>query len=59
MNPTLLAREALAERGSLDPGPEPQPVFTGPTRLIRLASDEDEVWLDPRTGMEVCSERGH
>jgi hypothetical protein len=59
MNHALIAREAASILGALDPRPEPAIVFQGPTRLIRLATDEHEVWLDPRTGMEVCSERGH
>jgi hypothetical protein len=50
VNESLLAREAAAERGALDPKPEPAVVFQGPTRLIRVVENEDETWLDPRTG---------
>lgn len=50
MNPTLLAREALAERGSLDPRPEPHMIITYPTRLVRVIEDQEETWLDPFTG---------
>lgn len=53
MNPALLAREAAAERGALDPKPEPAIVFQGPTRLIRVVTEDEEVWIDPRTGREV------
>lgn len=53
MNPTLLAREALAERGSLDPRPEPIVKLEGPTRLLRVVDERGEVWIDARTGKEV------
>lgn len=53
MNLTLLAREAAAELGALDPKPEPAIVFQGPTRLIRVVDERGEVWIDPRTGREV------
>lgn len=56
MNPTLLAREALAERGSLDPQPEPQVKLDGPTRLLRVVEDDTELWLDPRTGHKEAPE---
>lgn len=54
MNPTLLAREALAERGSLDPRPEPDLRLDGPTRLLRVVDERGEHWIDARTGREVC-----
>jgi hypothetical protein len=50
MNPTLLAREAAAELGALDPKPEPAVVFQGPTRLIRVVDERGEVWIRPDTG---------
>lgn len=53
MNSALLAREAAAELGALDPRGEPEPVLTKPTRLLRVVEGEEEVWLDPRTGSKV------
>lgn len=53
MNHALLAREAAAERGALDPRPEPPLMFTTPTRLYRIVEDDEEVWLDPRTGATI------
>jgi hypothetical protein len=58
MNPTLLAREQAAERGALDPKPEPAIVFQGPTRLIRVVDESEhvEIWIDPLTGRKVEDE---
>lgn len=55
MNPTLLAREALAERGSLDPQPEDDPTPWGvhPTRLLREVTEDGEFWISPATGSAV------
>jgi hypothetical protein len=50
MNHDLLAREQAAERGSLDPRPEPYEVISKPTRLVRIVEEDHEVWLDPWTG---------
>jgi hypothetical protein len=50
VNESLLAREAAAERGALDPKPEPSVVFQGPTRLIRVVDERGEVWIRPDTG---------
>lgn len=50
MNPTLLAREAAAERGSLDPRPEPPEIISKPTRLVRVVDENGEEWFDPLTG---------
>lgn len=55
MNPTLLAREAAAELGALDPKPEPRPVFAGKTRLLRLVEPEAELFLDPSNGDVVTA----
>lgn len=56
MNTALLAREAAAERGALDPRPEPPAVLKGSTRLLRVVQEDHEVWLDPRTGHEETPE---
>lgn len=52
-NTALLAREAAAELGALDPRPEPPVSFSGPTRLERwvFEGEEGEVWFDPVTGI--------
>jgi hypothetical protein len=55
-NAALLAREAAAELGALDPKPEPAVVFQGPTRLIRVVDERGEVWIDPRNGREFDGE---
>lgn len=52
MNHALLAREALAERGLLDPRPEPNVKLEGPTRLLRVVDERGEVWIEPKTGRE-------
>lgn len=57
MNPTLLAREAAAELGALDPKPEPVMYFTGPTRLLRIVEKDEEIIIDPSTGRRVEWER--
>jgi len=53
MNLSLLAREAAAERGALDPRPEPPPVLQGPTRLVRVVDETLETWVDYETGQSV------
>lgn len=54
MNLTLIAREAAAERGALDPPiPVEQVVFAGPTRLVRVVDETLETWVDYRTGQSV------
>jgi hypothetical protein len=53
MNPTLLAREAAADRGSLDPRPEPRVELEGPTRLLRVVDERGEVWIEPKTGRRI------
>lgn len=53
MNTALLAREAAASIGSLDPQPEPIIAFSQPTRLLRVVENEVEIWLDPMTGRQI------
>jgi Rad3-related DNA helicase len=55
VNHALLAREAAAELGALDPKPEPAVVFQGPTRLIRVVDEAEKIefWIDPLTGRKV------
>jgi hypothetical protein len=53
MNHALIVREAAAERGALDPRPEPPLMLLTPTRLYRVVEGDEEVWIDPRTGKAV------
>lgn len=48
MNPTLLAREAAAELGALDPRPEPPEDLSHPTRLVRVVDGDRECWINPK-----------
>jgi len=57
MNPTLLALEAAAQIGALDPKPEPMISFSQPTRLLRIVEANEEIWIDPKTGRPQEPER--
>jgi hypothetical protein len=58
MNAALLAREAAAERGALDPKPEPLEDLSKPTRLLRIVEGNVEQWLEP-LGQRVVFETDH
>ena len=56
MNPTLLALEAAAQIGALDPKPCTE-LVTKPYRLVRVVDERGEVWIDPKTGRPQEPER--
>lgn len=54
LNEALLAREAAAELGALDPRPEPPSSMAGPTRLMRSVDESgEECWKHFPTGHTV------
>lgn len=56
MNPTLLAREAAAELGALDPKPCTE-LVSKPYRLVRIVTESEEVWIEPLSGHKETPER--
>ena len=54
-NFALLAREAAADRGSLDPKPCSE-LVTKPYRLVRVVDERGELWIEPTTGHEETPE---